>query len=57
MLLLFPACRKYRMVRKVYNKHIEEMRRDIEREKANAFLCMHPAISRVSFTDLFFLLF
>ncbi len=36
---------KYRMVRKVRDKHLEDMRRDIEREKANAFLCMHPAIS------------
>lgn len=38
--------RKYKMVRKVKDQDMAQMERDIEREKANAFLCLHPAISR-----------
>ena len=33
------------MVRNVNPKHMNQLEKDIEREKKNIFYCMHPAVS------------
>ena len=45
------------MVRKVEPHHKRQLQEDIDREKKNIFLCMHPAATVVSFTLAVFSVF
>ncbi len=36
------------MVPKVRDDQLRQLRLDVERERTNALICLHPAISRVS---------
>ena len=40
------------MVRKVQPHHKRQIQEDIDREKKNIFLCMHPAATVVTIPDI-----
>ena len=44
----FVTSRKNQMVRKVQPHHKRQIQEDIDREKTNIFLCMHPAATVVT---------